>query len=139
MDSTERKLEDNRQILLKEVDQISRKVMRTSRFAWLSIVLITSFFVICILFGREYLKESNVRLDSIESKLKSRPEQGVYHPPKDLPETRDEFNSRLSSVETLMEAITSMSSKALEQMNFIFTIVAAFFGLFSIFFAVRQL
>jgi tetratricopeptide (TPR) repeat protein len=138
MDSTERRLEETRQRLLNEVEQISRKEMRISRFAWLSIVLVTSIFVVGILFGRVYLKEFNVRLDSIESKLKSPSEQAVYHPPKELPETRDEFNSRLSSVETLMEAITNMSSKALEQMNFIFTIVAAFFGLFSIFFAVRQ-
>lgn len=138
MDNTERKIEETRQKLLKEVERMSGKVSRTSRFAWLSIMLVTSIFVVGFFIGKKYLKELNTRLGNIETKIDQRPPQEVYHPPKEPPETRDEFNSRLSSVETLMEAITSTSSKALEQMNFIFTIVAAFFGLFSIFFAVRQ-
>jgi len=48
------------------------------------------------------------------------------------------LNSRLTSLENLQEAMVSTSRGAFEQMNYIFTIVAAFFGLFALFFAYRQ-
>jgi hypothetical protein len=134
MDNIERKLEETRQKLDKEVGFMSSKVLKTSRLTWLSSLLVISVLAIGIFIGREYLKDLNVRLVSIESEIKNRSSE----PSNVTPVTTNEFNSRLSSVETLMEAIANMSSKALEQMNFIFAIVAGFFGLFSIFFAVRQ-
>ena len=49
------------------------------------------------------------------------------------------LRARLSSLETLQEAMASTAKGALEQMNYVFTVVAAFFGLFALFFAYRQM
>jgi tetratricopeptide (TPR) repeat protein len=54
-------------------------------------------------------------------------------------ETIASLTSRLTSLENLQSAMVSTSRGAFEQMNYIFTIVAAFFGLFALFFAYRQL
>ncbi len=85
-----------------------------------------------------YVQGVNRRLDEIEGAggISSMPEETSLRPT--LEDPLNNLNARLTSLESLQEAIVSTSKSALEQMNFVFTIVASFFGLFALFFAYRQ-
>jgi tetratricopeptide (TPR) repeat protein len=54
-------------------------------------------------------------------------------------DTLNALDARLRSLEGLQDVISSTSRGALEQMYLVFVIVASFFGIFSVFFAYRQI
>jgi tetratricopeptide (TPR) repeat protein len=95
------------------------------------------------LFNR-YTSTTSDRLDQLESTIKSsgiagQPTQST--PQGSQSDSNSEVNSlkaRLASLETLQEAMVSTSKGALEQMNFVFAITAAFLAMFSVFLAYRQ-
>ena len=81
------------------------------------------------------------RLTGIESQVNGRSAQ-TFGPARNqattASPTNGELEGRMSALENLQAAWVAASKSALEQMNFVFAVVAAFFGVFSLFLAYRQ-
>ncbi|MAU00172.1 MAG: hypothetical protein CL608_23780 [Anaerolineaceae bacterium] len=130
---------------IEQVNQTStssskRETQSPSRInRWMLFIVITLLivFVLSMMF---FYRTFERRLGDLESDVQvvntslNQPEELTP-----IDEISRSLDARLTSLETLQEAIVSTSKGALEQMTFIFTIVAAFFGLFSLYFAYRQI
>ncbi|HEY4425926.1 MAG TPA: hypothetical protein VGN10_17070 [Pyrinomonadaceae bacterium] len=141
MDPIQQRLDDLKRLLDSRVDQISSKA---SRSIILSLILMLILLVLGAWLFNRYTSTTSDRLDQLESTIKSsgiagQPTQST--PQGSQSDSNSEVNSlkaRLASLETLQEAMVSTSKGALEQMNFVFAITAAFLAMFSVFLAYRQ-
>jgi tetratricopeptide (TPR) repeat protein len=126
------KAEDQINRVDKRIDALSRRAARQFGFA---IFVLVAGVVLMIAIAHQLASTVMNRLDSIS------PQQaGQSKPNADLDSSRlQALEGRLTSLEILQEAMVSASKSALEQMNFVFAIVAGFFGLFALYFAYRQL
>jgi tetratricopeptide (TPR) repeat protein len=142
MDQIQQRIDDLKRFLDSRLDQTSSKA---SRFLILSLILILILLVLGSWLFNRYTTATNDRLDQLEATIKSSglPGPSIQSPTQGAQsDSNSEINSlkaRLASLETLQEAMVSTSKGALEQMNFVFAITAAFLAMFSIFLAYRQI
>lgn len=123
----ERRVEDR-------IIRISSKMMRFQflMFTFIIIIIICGGF-----FAFKSIKAFDEKVNLIDEKIESNSTQS---PPQTITdESLNNINSRISTLENLSEAIESNSKGALEQMNYVFVIVAGFLGLFTFFIAYRQI
>jgi len=135
----------------KQVDDIENRIdsiiqqssSKASRYMILTIIFMIISLFISAFFTYRYITKIDNKLNQIETNIKlssQHTKQQYNQQPQSIPnEAIESLKERLSSLETLQEAMVSNSKGALEQMNFVFAIVATFFGLFSLFFAYRQI
>jgi len=126
--------------LVRRLDRrISQASSRSNRFALLTLALLFVALLVIAAFANRYIMTIDNRLHNLETTVKSRSvsEQTQQSQPASS-EAVISLDKRITSLENLQEAMASTSRGALEQMNYVFTIVAAFFGLFALFFAYRQ-
>jgi flagellar biosynthesis/type III secretory pathway M-ring protein FliF/YscJ len=126
--------------LVRRLDRrISQASSRSNRFALLTLALLFVALLVIAVFANRYIMTINNRLHDLQTTVASRSasEQTQQSQPASS-EAVISLDKRITSLENLQEAMTSTSRGALEQMNYVFTIVAAFFGLFALFFAYRQ-
>ena len=138
-----------------QIDAIKRQIdaellANSTRNRRSTALMMTLGFAVLLLFAfimyRQDIAITN-RISSLESTL-DKSSHLITVPAGKAPTTNesiqsDEFkkavDARLQALETLQDAMVSTSKGALEQMNFAFSVVAIFFGLFSLFFAYRQI
>lgn len=118
----------------KRFEKVSRKATRSTLLMF--VFLFIALAVVTLLASR-YVSTINNRLDDLETTINVSAALTTQQVQPD--EAIASLNSRLTSLESLQEAIVSTSKGALEQMNFVFAVVATFLGLFSFFFAYRQI
>jgi tetratricopeptide (TPR) repeat protein len=134
------KLSGVEQRLQRQLQQVAR---RTSAFAMFGLILVVAFALVSV-YGFRLLTRVDDRLRALDSSSQpaAAPAVGAAAttaaPAAAATSDSHALDRRLTTVENLQEAIADNSRGAFEQMNYVFTIVAAFFGLFSIFFAYRQ-
>ncbi len=129
MERTEQQLRE----LEQQLNEVSSK---TPRRLWSMFAIMLGGLFLIGLFSFWYIQIINSRFDDLEQAIISQTQAE-----QSQPATNGEIDSlrgRIQALESLQEAIVSTSKGALEQMNFVFTIVAAFFGLFALFFAYRE-
>jgi tetratricopeptide (TPR) repeat protein len=121
---------------------INRASSKANRFPFFAFMITLIALASLVLVAFRYMTTVNNRFDKLENSVglisitqtqNQQSQQTVNNP------SFESLNSRLTSLEGLQEAIATTSKSALEQMNFVFATVAAFFGLFAIFFAFRQI
>ncbi len=138
MSMSNQSLEEIELRLTHRLDAVSSKATRL----FLAVLfMILGIFAVTLLAGYLLAPQLTDRLDRLESAVAT-PSSAQVQPAKSQSVGQDELlslSARLTSLETLQEAMVSTSKGALEQMNFVFATVAAFFGLFGLFFAYRQI
>jgi len=139
METHEQKYRAFEEYVKRKIDRVDSKSSRTSRLSWFSFSILIIILAFGFYFGNRYFVQSNERFDRIEEIITNPPNSNQVEPTRDNQSEPSQIESRVSSLENLLEAIVATSKSALEQMNFIFSIVAAFFGLFALFFAYRQI
>jgi len=97
----------------------------------LSLVLITALLVAL----NDITFRSGQRITALESTTRTQTQGAVAS--SSAPST-SELAARLNTLENLQSSVIASAKSALEQMNFVFGVVAGFFGLFSLFLAYRQ-
>lgn len=124
--------------------QLNRKINRISsksnRFIFIILALLIVILAVTAHFAKDYITIIEDRITKTETSVKSYSRLVPQNQNANLQSNGDltSVNARLTSLENLQEAMVSTSRGAFEQMNYIFTIVAAFFGLFALYFAYRQ-
>src|SRR6266498_1183787 len=114
-------------------------------------MLLTFMLMVVVLalvawFGNRYITAIYGRLDQLDAAIKSTSNAPKPLTPSPGQESQPALNAeiaslkdRITALETLQESMISTSKGALEQMNFVFAITAAFLAMFSIFLAYRQI
>jgi tetratricopeptide (TPR) repeat protein len=115
------------------IDTLSKRTSR--QFGFVLVLLLVTAVALVVLLHR-YSIQIMDRIDAIPIQSAS---QSELTPSATIDSYRIQaLESRLAALEQLQEAMLSASKGALEQMNFVFGVVAAFFGLFGLYFAYRQ-
>jgi tetratricopeptide (TPR) repeat protein len=133
---------NNNTITIQDIDQlVQQKLNATSNrsnsllryFIYITIALFVSFILFTYIQSR--------RVDSLVSRLSSTISQEVSREMiNDIPtETEQYIRNQLEYLEVRQTAILDETKNSLERMTFLFTTVAAFFGLFSLYFGYRQI
>lgn len=131
MNGTE-KVDEQINRLNKRIDAVSRRATRQFGF---TIFVLVAGVVLVIAVAHHYSATIVKRIESVNA-----PQIAQPNPNADLNTSRlQALEGRLTSLEQLQEAMVSASKGALEQMNFVFAVVAGFFGLFALYFAYRQM
>jgi tetratricopeptide (TPR) repeat protein len=135
MNRIEQQLDGFKRTLDRRIEQVSQKVTRLTMLTLISVLMLLG---LAMVLGNWRIAKLDSRLDEVGITVSVPVTQTQQLQPVSS-EAIAGINARLASLENLQEAIVSASKGALEQMNFVFAIVAAFFGLFSLFFAYRQI
>ncbi len=129
------------QDIAKRLDRrINQAASKGTRFTFLMLALLLIVMSIVGFWGNRYLSTIDKQLVDLEKSVKAVTLATSRNPQSSLVRNEEvtSLNARLNSLENLQGAMASTSKSALEQMNYIFTIIASFFGLFALYFAYRQ-
>ena len=124
--------------VIKTVERLNQNFRSSSRFHLLLILLLFGVLFVSVFFFFNKINSIQDTIVKNGSTIVS-----THRSPAQKGDEREaeiySLNARLKSLETLQGSIADTSKSAFEQMYYVFTIIAAFFGLFSLFFAYRQI
>ena len=140
-------LEQNLNDLKRQVDGlIQHSSSKSPGSMLLTFMLMVVVLALVAWFGNRYITAIYGRLDQLDAAIKSTSNAPKPLTPSPGQESQPALNAeiaslkdRITALETLQESMISTSKGALEQMNFVFAITAAFLAMFSIFLAYRQI